>query len=125
MIFTTARDLALSTISAKLVVAQESDDEQYADFAKQYVASAVERFEHFWALSDGELSLELRMVREGQRLAADDRDWDEYEGWEHSSYEIYAVQGNREALAEEVEQARLLSEPVGGLTHRPFAGLKG
>lgn len=123
MIYADARQLALSTINSVFFADVESDDVLRADYARRYIESQVETFERLWALTDEQLVDELREISKGQMYAAEDRDWDEYEGYEVARYEVYAVQTNREEMADEAAQARLLSEPEGPLTHRPFAGL--
>ena len=125
MIYSTPAQLALSTIPTSLIEGQESEDGQYAEFAANYVKSQIAAFERLWKLSDAELVAELADIRKNQSYAADERDWDEYEGWEVARYEVYAVQTNREAIADEAEQAKLISEPSAPLTYRPFAALAG
>ena len=124
--FSTPAALALSTINPSFFEDEKSADEQRAEWAGRYINSQIEAFTRLWALSDAELNAELAEIRHGQRVVADERDWDSYEGYEVARYEIYAVQNNREALADEAETRLVLAdESIGQLTHKPFAGLAG
>lgn len=119
--FTTARALAASFSTESFLAEVEAGDY----LATSIFEAEVATFERLWALSDAELVQELAEIREGQRAAADDRDWDEYEGYEVARYEVYAVQTNREALADEADlQARVGAPVQEHLTYRPFAALQ-
>ncbi|QIG58186.1 hypothetical protein SEA_SKOG_34 [Gordonia phage Skog] len=125
IIFATAADQARAFTPASILAEAEQGDPT----ALALVAYDVATFERLWAKTDQELVEALREVRAAQARIIDASedgfgvDWDEYSGWDHQREWIYAVQNNREAIADAAYEATLVGAPAEGLIHRPFAAL--
>ncbi|QDF18691.1 hypothetical protein SEA_PUPPER_205 [Gordonia phage Pupper] len=125
IIFATAADQARAFTPAS-ILAEAAEGEPTAVALAAY---DVATFERLWAKTDQELVEELREVRAAQdRLieVSDDGfgvDWDAYDGWDLQRDWIYAVQNNREAIADAAYEATLVGAATEGLTHRPFSTL--